>query len=101
MLGIDQDHVAGPTGQGIAQVVEGASHQPIAIGAMAAAWTGTPPVISALAADLGLGQVLDAEMPAVGSGRYSPGPGMVKLLEEMVLPGITPVDGDLFTQSAW
>ncbi len=60
VLGIDQDHVAGPTGQGVAQVVEGASHQPIAIGAMAAAWTGTAPVISALAADLGLGQVLDA-----------------------------------------
>src|SRR5208337_1065196 len=60
MLGIDQDHVAGPTGQGVAQVVEGASHQPIARGAMAAAWTGTAPVISALAADLGLGQVLDA-----------------------------------------
>ena len=38
-------------------------------------------------------------MPSDGSGRYSPGPGMVKLLEEMVLPGITPVDGDLFTQS--
>jgi|SRR5271157_4028529 len=39
-------------------------------------------------------------VPSEGSGRYSPGPGMVKLLEEMVLPGITTFDGDLFTQSA-
>ena len=39
-------------------------------------------------------------MPSEGSGRYSPGPGMVKLLEEMVLPGSTSLDGNLFTQSA-
>jgi hypothetical protein len=39
-------------------------------------------------------------MPWEGSGRYSPGPGMVKLLEEMVLPGTTTLDGYLFTQSA-
>jgi hypothetical protein len=60
VLGIDQDQVAGPTSQGIAQVVERASHPPIAIGALAATWTGPASVISALAADLGLGQVLDA-----------------------------------------
>ena len=60
MLGIDHNQFAGPTGQGIAQVVEGASHPPIAIGALAATWTGSTTVISALAADLGLGQVLDA-----------------------------------------
>src|SRR5208337_5007107 len=60
VLGIDHNQFAGPTGQGIAQVVEGASHPPIAIGALAATWTGSTPVISALAADLGLGQVLDA-----------------------------------------
>src|SRR4051794_4715076 len=39
-------------------------------------------------------------MPSVGSGRYSPGPGMVHLLEERVLPGITLATGDLFTDSA-
>ena len=49
---------------------------------------------------LGLGKSSMRVMPWEGSGQYSPGPGMVKLLEEMVLPGITTFDGDLFTQSA-
>src|SRR5262249_8176017 len=68
VLGIDQDQVAGPPGQGIAQVVEGASHQPITIGAMAAVWAGPPPVISALATEFGLGQVLDASDALGGVG---------------------------------
>ena len=56
MLGVDQDDVAGPPGEGIAQVVEGAACQAVAVGAMAAARAGPPAVISALAGDLGLGQ---------------------------------------------
>jgi hypothetical protein len=60
VLGGDQDEVAGPPGEGIAEVVEGPSGPTIAVGAMATARAGAPPVISALAADLGLGQVLDA-----------------------------------------
>ena len=57
VLGIDHNQFAGPTGQGIAQVVEGASHPPIAIGALAATWTESTTVISALVADLGLGAI--------------------------------------------
>jgi hypothetical protein len=68
MLGVDQDQVAGPSGEGIAQVVEGATSQAIAVGAMTTAWTGSPPIISALDADLGRGQVLDAVDPLGGIG---------------------------------
>ena len=39
-------------------------------------------------------------MPSVGSGRYSPDPGLGKLPEVMILPGITHGYGDLFTNSA-
>jgi hypothetical protein len=45
---------------GVLQVMKGPSSLAIAIGAMAAAGTGRAAVIAALAADLGLGQVLDA-----------------------------------------
>jgi len=68
MLGVDQDQVAGPSGEGIAQVVEGATSQAIAVGAMTTARTGSPPVVSAPDADLGLGQVLDAVDPLGGIG---------------------------------
>jgi hypothetical protein len=60
MLRVDQDQVTGASGEGIAQVVEGATSQAITVGAMATARTGSAPIISALDADLGLGQVLDA-----------------------------------------
>src|SRR5262245_56236539 len=40
-------------------------------------------------------------MPTVGSGRYSPGPGMDELLEEQrFLPGDTLSNGGLFTRAA-
>jgi hypothetical protein len=68
MPGVDQDQVAGPSGEGIAQVVEGATSQAIAVGAMTTARTGSPPVVSAPDADLGLGQVFDAVDPLGGIG---------------------------------
>lgn len=68
MLGVDQDQVAGPSGEGMAQVVKGAPSQAITVGAMATAGTGPPPIVSALDADLGLGQVLDAVDPLGGIG---------------------------------
>ena len=60
----EQDDVAGPTGEGVPQIVEGAAGDPIAVGAVAAPRAGAPPVVAATDADLGLGQVLgsiDAE----------------------------------------
>jgi D-arabinose 1-dehydrogenase-like Zn-dependent alcohol dehydrogenase len=68
VLGVDQDQVAGPSGEGVAQVVEGAPPQAIPVGAMAAAGTGAPAIIPAPDADLGLGQVLDAVDPLGGIG---------------------------------
>ena len=59
-VGVDHDEVTGPSGEGVAQVVKSASGLMIAVGAMATARAGPPLAISALAADLGLGQVLDA-----------------------------------------
>jgi hypothetical protein len=55
VLRVDQDQVAGSSGKGISQVVEGATSQSIAVGALSTAGTGSPPIISALDADLGLG----------------------------------------------
>src|SRR5918993_4739342 len=77
VLGVDQDDVAGPPGEGIAQVVEGPSGQTITVGAMPAAGAGTPPVISALAADLGLGQVLDTGDTLGGVGSVLHGNGVL------------------------
>src|SRR4051812_21747389 len=47
-----------------------------------------------------LGKSSVREVPRVGSGRYSPGPGTVSLLEKRLLPGNTPDDGILFTDPA-
>jgi hypothetical protein len=60
MLRVNEDDVAGSSGEGIAQVVQGAAGHPIAVGTMSATGAGPPPVVSVLASDLGLGQVLDA-----------------------------------------
>jgi hypothetical protein len=100
MLRVDQDDVAGSSGEGIAQVVEGAACQAVAVGAMAASRTGPPAVIAALAGDLGLGQIIDAcgalgGVGAVFAGSWhdlAPGSG--------VLPGITISNGGLFTKFA-
>jgi len=99
VLGVDHDAVAGPSGEGIAEVVEGATELAVAIGAMAATWAGPSAVIAVLAADLGLGQILDARdalggVGSVFSGSWhgmSPGRG---------LPGDTHVSINLFTESA-
>jgi hypothetical protein len=98
MLGIDQEDVAGSAGEGIAQVVEGATCQAVAVGAMSAAWTRPLAVIAVLAGDLGLGQVVDAigalsGVGAIFAGRrhgLAPGRGL--------LPGSTNYSGFLFTK---
>jgi len=68
MLGIDENDVPGPAGEGIAQIMKGATGHAIAVGAMPTAGARPPPVISALAGNLGLGQVLDASDPHSGVG---------------------------------
>ena len=73
MLGVGQDEVAGPPGDEIAQVVEGALEDPVAVGAVAAARAGPPPVVAAAFAELGLGQVLDAGDALGGVGQVFSG----------------------------
>ena len=96
----DHAEVGGPPGEGIAQVVEGAPSEPIAVGAVATAWAGPPALISARDADLGRGQVLDAVDPLGGVGSvfarswHGGSPGREGL------PGITHCDGVLFTNTA-
>jgi hypothetical protein len=82
MLGIDQDDITGSPGEGVAQVVKGASCQAVAVGAMAAAWAASPAVIAALAGDLGLGQIVDASSALGGVGAVFAGCRHVWLLEE-------------------
>ncbi len=57
--GVDHDEVSGPTGAGVAEVVEGAAAPTIAVGTVAASWARTPAVVAAPAGDEGLGQILD------------------------------------------
>jgi hypothetical protein len=68
MLRIDQDDVAGSAGEGIAEVVEGAACDAIAVGAMGALRAGPPAIIAALAGDLGLRQVADTSGALGGIG---------------------------------
>jgi hypothetical protein len=99
VLGVDHDAVAGPSSEGIAKVVEGATELAVAIGAMAAAWAAPSAVITVLARDLGLGQILDARdahsrVGAVFSGSWhdaSPGRN---------LPSDTHATTNLFTDPA-
>jgi hypothetical protein len=68
MLGMDQDEVARSSGERVAQVMKGATSQAIPVGAMTTVGTRSPSIVSALDADLGLGQVLDSVDPLGGIG---------------------------------
>jgi D-arabinose 1-dehydrogenase-like Zn-dependent alcohol dehydrogenase len=98
MLRVDQEDVTGSAGEGIAQVMESAASDVVAVGAMTAVWTGTPAVIAVLAGDLGLGQVVDACGALGGVGAVFSGCGHGWTPGKEALPGITQLDGDLFTK---
>ena len=100
MLRVDQDDVARSSGEGVAQVMEGAAGEAVAVGAMAAAWAGSPAVIAALAGDLGLGQIVDACGALGGVGAIFAGGGHGLAPGSEVLPGITISSGGLFTEFA-
>src|SRR5512135_3578657 len=57
--GVEHDEVAGPSGEGVAEVVEGAAAPTIAVGAVAAARARPAAVVATAKADVGLGQVAD------------------------------------------
>jgi hypothetical protein len=73
VLRVGQDDVARPPGGEVAEVVECASEDAVAVGAVAAARAGPPAVIAAAPAGLGLGQILDAGDPFGGVGQVFSG----------------------------
>jgi hypothetical protein len=100
VLRAEQDDVARPAGVGVAQVVEGAAGDPIAIGAVTAPRAGAAAVVAAADADLGLGQLLgtiDAEgrVGAIFAGSWHGVPP-----EKTVLPGDTLDGGRMFITPA-
>jgi hypothetical protein len=96
----EQDDVAGPPGEGVAQVVEGAANEPIAGGAVSAMRAGAPPVVAAADAEIGLGQVLGASDSESGIGAIFAGSWHGVPPEGEDLPGDTLVGGKVFTDSA-
>src|SRR3954468_5300065 len=91
-----QDDVAGPAGERVPQVVEGAAGDPISVGAVTAPRAGAPTVVAAADADLGLGQVFgtidtDRRIGSIFAGSWhGVAPG------RRVLPGNTLDDGEVF-----
>jgi hypothetical protein len=68
MLGSQQYKIAGPAGEGVAEVVEPAADEPVTIGAMAAVRARPLAVIAAADTDVGLGQFVDPNDPLGGIG---------------------------------
>jgi hypothetical protein len=60
VLGVEHDEVAGPTREGVTEVVEGAAGGAVPVGAVAAPRAGPAAVVAAAEADVGPGQVVDA-----------------------------------------
>ena len=73
VLGVGQDDVARPPGGEVAEVVERALEDAVAVGAVVAARAGPPPKVAAALAGLGLGQILDAGDPLGGIGQVFSG----------------------------
>jgi hypothetical protein len=61
MLRIDQDEIAGPSGEGVAQVVENAASPAVAVGTVSASRAGSSAIIAALAGEFGLGEVIERQ----------------------------------------
>jgi hypothetical protein len=100
MLRVEHDEVARPPGEGVAQVVEGAATEPVAVGTTSAMRATAPPVVPALDADLGLGQILGAKDPHSGIGAVFARSWHGVAPERRALSGNTPVDGEVFTDPA-
>ena len=74
VLGVEHDEVAGPAGEGVAEVVEGATPPAVAVGAVAAPRAGPAAVVTAPEADMGLGEVVDTGDALGGIGAVFAGP---------------------------
>src|SRR5262245_45648266 len=98
--GVEHDEVAGPPGEGIAEVGEGAAAPAIAVGAVAAPRAGPAAVVAAAEADVGRGQVVDAGDALGGIGAVIAGSWHRDAPGRRDLPGDTPGGGKLFTRVA-
>jgi hypothetical protein len=100
VLGVEHDNVAWPFCERVAEVMESAARQAIAVGTMAAAGAGTPAVVAAPEADIWLGQVVDAGDPLGGIGSIVAGPWHDETPGGKVLPRDTLACGVLFIETA-
>jgi hypothetical protein len=100
VLRAEQDEVAGPPGEGVAQVVKGAADEPIAGSGVSAMRAGAPPVVAATDAEIGLGQVLGARDAESGVGAIFAGSWHGVPPARRVLPGDTLGGGKVFIDSA-
>ena len=100
VLGVGHDEIAGPAGAKVAEVVEGATCRPVAVGTVAAPRARPAAVIATPAGEDGLGQVLDAGDAFGGVGSIFAGSGHGDAPEGRVLPGDTLFSGRAFTDPA-
>jgi hypothetical protein len=73
VLRVSQDEIARPAGDEVAEVVECALEDPIAVSTMATTRAGTPAEVAAPMTDLRLGQILDAGDAFGGVGQIFSG----------------------------
>jgi hypothetical protein len=99
VLGVEHDEVAGPSGEGVAEVVEDAAGGPVPVGAVAAPRAGPAAVVPAPEADVGLGQIDDAGDALGGIGAVFAGSWHGDAPGRRGLSGDTPGGGKLFTGS--
>src|SRR5262249_56449186 len=100
VAGVEHDEVAGPAGEGVAEVVQGAAAPAVAVGTVAAPRAGPAAVVAAAEADVGPGQVVDAGDALGGIGTVFAGSWHGHAPGRRDLPGDTPGGGKLFTQGA-
>jgi hypothetical protein len=100
VLRVKHDQVAWPLGERVAEVVESAARQTIAIGTMAATGAETPAVVAAPEADVWLGQVVNASDPLGGIGSVFAGPWHDETPDRKILPRDTLAPGVLFIKMA-
>jgi hypothetical protein len=100
VLGVEHDHVSWPPSERVAQVMESAVGGAIAIRTVPTPRAWSPPVIATADAEIGRGQVLDADHALSGVGSVFARPWHGESPGREGLPGITHCNGVLFTNTA-
>jgi hypothetical protein len=97
VLGVEHDEVAGPAGEGIAEVVEAVACGATPVGTVAAPRAGPAAIVTAPEADIGLGEVVDAGDAFGGIGAIFAGPWDGNTPGRRDLPGHRTGGDELFT----